>query len=97
MYVKKNGLTASQAEIPAGFDEGWTGAEIQVACEEAALFGKTVVQAARYIIPQAISAKATIATMRRESAGRFLSASHEGFYQIPTESPIVATRSIEVN
>jgi hypothetical protein len=102
VYAKKNGLTASQAAIPAGFDAGWTGAEIQAACEEAALFGKTVVQAARYIIPQAVSAKAVIAQMRRESSGRFLSASYEGFYQPPADQPVVEApvlkqRAIEVN
>jgi SpoVK/Ycf46/Vps4 family AAA+-type ATPase len=100
VYVKKNGLTPAQAAIPAGFDAGWTGAEIQRACERAKLFGKTVVEAAKFIIPQAISAKATIATMRRESAGRFLSASYEGFYQIPgsESAPVLSTnRSIEVN
>lgn len=101
VYVAKNGLTASQAAIPDGFDAGWTGAEIQAACEEAAMFGKTVVQAARYIIPQAQSAKAVIATMRRDSAGKFLSASHEGFYQVPadptTATVLKAQRSIELD
>jgi hypothetical protein len=96
VYVTKNGLTPSQATIPAGFDAGWTGAEIQAACEEAALFGKTVVEAARYIIPQAISAKAVIEQMRRDSTGKFLSASDEGFYQMPVKAePAVPQRSIE--
>lgn len=101
VYVSKNGLTASQAEIPAGFDAGWTGAEIQAACEEAALFGKSVVEAARYIIPQSVSAKAVITQMRRDSAGKFLSASYPGFYEIPPDpkagAVLSAQRSIEVN
>jgi hypothetical protein len=96
VYIAKNGLTPSQSEIPAGFDAGWTGAEIQAACEEAALFGKSVVEAARYIIPQAASAKATIAQMRRDSAGKFLSASQPGFYEPPVDAPVTTTRSIEV-
>ena len=100
VYIKKNKLTPEQAAIPEGFDEGWTGAEIQAACEEAAQFGDTVVEAAQFIIPQAVSAKSIIANMRRESAGRFLSASQPGFYTIPaTAEPVLSTqtRSIEVN
>jgi ATPase family associated with various cellular activities (AAA) len=99
VYIKKNGLTPSQAEIPAGFDKGWTGAEIQRACERAALFGKTVVESARFIIPQAVSAQTTIAKMRQESAGKFLSASKPGFYTIPVDpAPARATgRAIDLN
>ena len=100
VYVKKNGLTASQAAIPEGFDRGWTGAEIKRACERAALFGSTVVDASRFIIPSSVSGKAVIENLRREAAGRFLSASHDGLYTLP-QSPEVAvplrTRSVEVN
>ena len=65
-----------------------------------ALFGKTVVEAARYIIPQAVSAAKVIDQMRRDSAGKFLSANHEGFYQLPAKPELDVTvpqRSIEVN
>jgi len=101
VYIAKNGLTSSQAAIPAGFDAGWTGAEIKRACERAALFGTTVVEAARFIIPQSISGKKVIDGLRREAAGRFLSASQPGLYELP-EAPavpqvVVANRSIEVN
>lgn len=101
VYVKKNGLTPEQAAFPVGMDAGWTGAEIQRVCERAKLFGTTVVEEAKSIIPQAVSAKAIIETMRRESAGKFLSASYEGFYQLPgvTKPEVVlgTQRSIEVN
>jgi hypothetical protein len=97
VYIKKNGLTPAQAAIPPGFDAGWTGAEIQRACERAALFNCTVIEAAKTILPQAVSAKATIDQMRRESAGRFLSASYPGFYQMPVApAPVAAQRQIEV-
>lgn len=98
VYAKKNGLTTSQAHVPAGFDAGWTGAEIKRACERAALFGCTVVEAARFIIPSSVSGKRQIEALRHEAAGRFLSASYDGFYQVP-ESPQVPVRqrSIEVN
>lgn len=98
VYVQKYGLMPAQAKIPAGFDAGWTGAEIRRACERAALFGKTVVEAARFIIPQSVSAKTVIASLRRDAAGRFLSASYPGLYQMPDEStPVLAShRSIEL-
>lgn len=87
VYVKKNGLTVSQAEIPKGFDTGWTGAEIKRACERAALWGSTVVEASRYIIPSSVSGKVVIENLRREAAGRFLSASYPGLYKVPTVQP----------
>jgi hypothetical protein len=104
VYAAKNKLTASQALVPPGFDAGWTGAEIQRACERAALFGCTVVEAARWIVPQAQRERKTIETMRREAAGRFLSASYPGFYTLPAadadvdmDRPLGRSRSIEVN
>jgi hypothetical protein len=100
VYIKKAKLTPAQAAIPAGFDTGWTGAEIQRACERAAKYSKTVVQAARFIIPQAESAKPVIAQMRASAAGKFLSASHEGKYRVPEETPASAVakqRNIEMN
>ncbi len=83
VYIQKNRLTKSQAEVPPGFDKGWTGAEIQRACERAAMFAEPVYDVAQYIIPQSVSAAPTIAQMRREASGRFLSASHAGFYVEP--------------
>lgn len=96
VYVAKNGLTASQAEVPAGFDAGWTGAEIKRACERAALFGESVVDASRYIIPSSVSGKAAIADLRRQAQGRFLSASYAGLYEMPEAAVPTATRQIEV-
>lgn len=99
VYVQKNGLTASQAEVPEHFDRGWTGAEIKRACERAALFGCSVVEAARYIIPSSVSGKAQNNELRRQAQGRFLSASYPGFYEMPPDetAPLSSNhRSIEV-
>jgi hypothetical protein len=98
VYINKLGLRESQAEIPLGFDRGWTGAEIKRACERAVLFGDTVVDAARYIIPSSVSGKKAIMELRMQAQDRFLSASYEGYYRIPEEplEPIV-NRSIEVH
>jgi len=93
VYAGKCKLTPLQASRPTGFDEGWTGAEIKRACERAALFNQTIEEAARYIVPAAVSAKATIDNLRREAAGRFLSASDPGLYQpAVADSPAEATR-----
>lgn len=83
VYIKRYGLDPVQAKRPEGFAAGWTGAEIKRVCERAALFGRTVVDTSRYIVPQCESAKATIARMRSNAAGRFLSASKPGFYMPP--------------
>jgi hypothetical protein len=99
VYAKKNGLTASQAVVPDGFDRGWTGAEIKRACERAALFGCTVADAAKYIIPASVSGRAVIRGLRLEAQGRFLSASSEGLYQPPVVDelePLEVTRKIDV-
>lgn len=82
VYVKRNGLTPSQAKFPKGFDTGWTGAEIRRACERAAMFGCTVVEASRFIIPSSISGARTLEQLRREADGRFLSASYPGLYRL---------------
>jgi hypothetical protein len=44
-----------------------------------------VVDAAEFLVPMSVSAKAVIAELRRDATGRFLSASHAGPYRIPTE------------
>ena len=85
VYVKKYNLSSVQAHRPAGFGTGWTGAEIKRACERAALFGRTVVDAAKFIVPLAGSAKNAIAGLRSEAAGRFLSAAKPGFYMPPSD------------
>jgi hypothetical protein len=101
VYVSKLGLTAEQATFPEGFDDGWTGAEIERACERAAEFETTVVEAARYIIPSAVSARQVIKDLRSSASGRFLSASKPGWYKSPEderpdEAPLPTERTIEV-
>ena len=99
VYIAKNHLTSSQATVPPGMDDGWTGAEIKRACERSALFGCTVVQAAQHIIPASVSGARIITALRREADGRLLSAAEPGFYQAPRTHdaiPSLATRSIEV-
>lgn len=85
-YARKCGLSPEQASVPAGMDDGWTGAEIKRACERAALHRKTVVDAARYIVPSAVSGAKQNAELRQQAEGRFLSASDPGWYRAPKQA-----------
>lgn len=88
VYIKKYGLTPEQAKLPPNFAEDWTGAEIKRACQRAATFKCSVVEASQYIVPTAVNGREAIRRMREEAAGRFLSASYPGWYQPPTaETP----------
>lgn len=97
VYEAQYGLTPAQAARPEGFDTGWTGAEIKRVAERAAMFKTTVVEAARWLVPQAESAKKVIREMRESAHGRFLSASYPGWYQyqdtdlVVPGAPLVAT------
>lgn len=99
IYRVKNGLTDEHFEdCPAGFDSGWTGAEIKRACERAAMFGCSVYEASRYIVPTVISNAEKIERMRQAAAGKFLSAHAPGLYQVPRVSvPTVAKGSRKVD
>ena len=61
-------------------DEGWTGAEIQTCCELADELGLSLADAARYIVPVAVSASEQIESLRQGASGKFLSASFDGVY-----------------
>jgi hypothetical protein len=98
VYIEKNQLTPAQvAEMPWS-EGGWTGAEIKRACERAALFNVTVSEAARFLVPQSVSQRDKLDEMRRNAAGKFLSASKPGVYEMPKAATkaIAAGRSIEL-
>jgi len=96
VYGKKNGLTPAQLKFKPGFDRGWTGAEIKRVCERAALFNLTVPDAAKFLVPSAVSAKDTIQDLRRHATGRFLSAAYEGPYRMPSEDVAAVERGINL-
>lgn len=100
VYARKLKLTKEQLKMPVGFDEGWTGAEIEAVCEDAALFKKPVVEAAKFMVPSCVSAKSVIAQLRSDATGRFLSATKPGPYRAPTEDELRASngkgRSIDL-
>lgn len=62
--------------------ENWTGAEISACCEIAWRTGRTLVEAAKNIVPVAKSGAAQIAALRKMADGVFLSANHDGIYSL---------------
>lgn len=102
VYLRKAGLTPELAARPDGFDDGWTGDEIERVCYRAAMFQCSVVEAGQYIVPSAKSAAAHIEAMRAAAVGRFLSASHPGLYgatptTVMTSRPTRLVRPLEAD
>jgi SpoVK/Ycf46/Vps4 family AAA+-type ATPase len=60
--------------------EGWTGREIKGCCEKAYRLNVSLADAAKYVVPVTVSNAHRIEALRRQSSGKYLSASHEGFY-----------------
>lgn len=67
---------------PRPDDTNWTGADIRNVCDIAWRLKISLQQAAAYIVPVAKSNPEAIDALRRLAAGRFLSASKPGVYQM---------------
>ncbi len=65
-------------------DEGWTGAEIRACCRLAALLDLPLQQAARNVVPVAVTAQEQIARLQTWASGRCLSANQPGLYRTGT-------------
>lgn len=70
---------------PLPDDEGWTGAEIETCCENAAYLRMPLREAAEFVVPVARSAAESIKMLRALSHNRFLSASYPGPYKDDSE------------
>src|SRR4029077_3491432 len=79
IYLRKWSLSG---ELPS--DDGWTGAEIKECCRKAWRLKLSLKESAEYIVPVSRSAADQIETLRRQAAGRFLSAARPGVFS--TES-----------
>jgi SpoVK/Ycf46/Vps4 family AAA+-type ATPase len=74
-------------------DEGWTGAEIKECCRKAWRLKLSLKESAGYIVPVSRSAADQIETLRRQAAGRFLSASSPGIFTLDSlQAPAGAGR-----
>lgn len=85
----------SRGELPEEND--WTGAEIKACCMIARRLRISLSAAAKYIVPVAKSGREAIEELRRGAEGRFVSASHEGYYKYPgggnaSANPSLSTR-----
>ncbi len=76
-------LTAFQLEADQEkpCTEKWTGAEIRACCRLAALLDLPLTQAARHIVPVAVTASESVARLREWASGRCLSSDAEGIYR----------------
>ena len=76
IYTSKYGV---QDERP--HDDNWTGAEIKECCRKAYRLRMSLRQSAEYLVPVARSAADQIESLRQQSSGKYLSASHPGVYE----------------
>ncbi|MGE0609957.1 MAG: AAA family ATPase [Pirellulales bacterium] len=77
MYLRQFELDAAQPLPP---DEGWTGAEVRACCRLAALLDLPLVEAARNIVPIAVTAAESVERLRTWASGRCLSADQAGIF-----------------
>lgn len=77
MYRQQFDIAAGQAKPD---DTDWTGAEIRSCCRLAALLDIPLTQAARNVVPVAVTAAESVEKLRTWASGRCLSASTPGIY-----------------
>jgi hypothetical protein len=77
IHIKASGL--KEQKLPP--DDQWTGAEIRNCCNQARILGCTLIEAASYVVPIAISAAEKVRELRTQAAGKFISAAEPGLYR----------------
>ena len=77
LYRSEFGIPDNQARPD---DSSWTGAEIRACCRLAALLDVPLTQAARNVVPVAVTAAETVEKLKTWATGRCLSASAPGLY-----------------
>jgi hypothetical protein len=83
IHLAANGLPLDSARPD---DRVWTGAEIASCCMWARRLRLSLVDAARYVVPVAVSDRDAVERLRRAADGHFLSASYEGTYRLALPS-----------
>lgn len=87
IYLKKFGIREDQSRPD---DVDWTGAEVRSCCRLARLLDIPLEEAARNVVPVAVTAAESVERLRTWAAGRCLSATEPGIY---SRSPKEAGRS----
>ena len=77
LYLNRYGLESKQKRPQ---DHDWTGAEIQSCCRLAALLDLPLLEAARNVVPVAVTAAESVERLRNWASGRCLDASRPGIY-----------------
>jgi hypothetical protein len=91
LYVKQFGLGKS---VQRPDDRDWTGAEIRSCCRLAALLDLPLKEAAKHVVPVAVTAAESVQRLRTWAAGRCLDASRSGVYVQGAEPASPASRRI---
>lgn len=77
LYLRRYGLDVNHRRPE---DRDWTGAEIASCCRLAALLGMPLRDAARNVVPVAVTSAESVERLRAWASGRCLSASQPGIY-----------------
>jgi ATPase family associated with various cellular activities (AAA) len=92
-------LYRSHFGIPEGQqrpdDTSWTGAEIKACCRLAALLDVPLTQAARNVVPVAVTAGESVERLRNWASGRCLCATNPGTYQRNGVAPPKPARRVQ--
>ncbi len=75
-------------------DNDWTGAEIQSCCRLAALLDLPLKEAAKNVVPVAVTAAESVEKLRHWASGRCLDASRPGIYSRSSEVSRVSGRNV---
>jgi len=84
-YLIKYELDASQDRPD---DSNWTGAEIRACCQGAWERNVPLTDAAQFVVPVAKADPERIERLRKEAAGRYISASCSGTYKLPERANV---------
>ena len=77
LYRTQFGIPESQSRPD---DTSWTGAEVKACCRLAALLDVTLSQAAKNIVPVAVTAAESVERLRTWASGRCLCANNPGIF-----------------
>jgi hypothetical protein len=92
LYLTRFELDAQQ---PLPDDSSWTGAEIRACCRLAALLDVPLVEAARNIVPVAVTAAESVDRLRSWASGRCLDAAQPGIYQAQSAASKKSKRRVQ--
>ena len=91
LYSQRFAIPEDQAQPD---DTDWTGAEVKACCRLAALLDVPLTQAARHVVPVAVTAAEQVEKLRSWASGRGLSASSPGVYTRTGGVPLKAGRRV---